>query len=455
MKFGTGPKEDVKGAAKFLKVLAMTMAAIGGISMVSSAVFASVSARAFNTTAQSITSGTFSLTESNQVTVGTTNGFSSTYAISNVAPGDTVNRYFNLTNGGTLPAASMTAQIADTGTISNTVTAASSNGTTVTYTYSPIDSSDYLKVGDIVTITGLSTAAFNLSSVTVATASATQFTVTNPATGTAVTGASATATVPDRLITDATNGLQFTLSNCSTEWSNTGTCPTATVTGASGSGTVVTYTAANTFAAGDLVSVTGLSGLVTITAISGSGTVVTYSTASTTGLSAGQSITITGATTAGYNGAKTILAVNPGVSFTVTNATTGATSVAVGTYTSAFNLNNLTIATASSTQFTVTNATVDRAVTLAAGTATPSINAVAIMAATPGTTFQSTAQTLTAASLNLFAGGINHIKVNMVLPAGSEVVTNGVYPSGTVQGQAAVLTLSFIEQLRTNTTSNG
>ena len=454
MKFSGTSRNDLNRTSKFLKLFAMAMASIGGVSMVSSAVFASVSARAYNTTAQNFTSGTFSLTETNQATAGTTNGFSSTYTIANVAPGDTVNRYFNLTNGGTLAAASMTAQISDSGTISNSVSAASASGGTVTYTYSPIDSSDYFKAGEIVTITGLSTAAFNLSAVTIASATATQFTVTNAATGTAVSGASATATVPDRLNSDATIGIQYTLSNCSVEWTSSGTCPTATVTAASSTGSVVTYTAANTFTAGDSVSLSGLNGSVAITAVSGSGTVVTYSTASTTGLSAGQSITISGATTAGYNGVKTILAVNAGVSFTVTNATTGATSTATGTYTSAFNLTNVAVASATSTQFTVTNTTVDRAVTAASGTAAPAINGVTILASTPGLTLVSAPQTLTAANLLLNAGGINHIKVNMVLPAGNEVVTNGIYPTGTIQGQAAVITLSFIEQLRTNTTTN-
>lgn len=64
------------------------------------------------------------------------------------------------------------------------VTAASGNGTTVTYT-----SQNNLVPGQTVTITGLTTGAFNLSSVTVATATAVGFTVTNSATGTAVYGA--------------------------------------------------------------------------------------------------------------------------------------------------------------------------------------------------------------------------------------------------------------------------
>lgn len=71
-----------------------------------------------------------------------------------------------------------------------TVTAASSNGTTVTYT-----ASNRFSAGQIVTITGLSTSAFNLANVTIASATTQQFTVTNPATGTAVTGAVGVAVV--------------------------------------------------------------------------------------------------------------------------------------------------------------------------------------------------------------------------------------------------------------------
>ena len=63
------------------------------------------------------------------------------------------------------------------------VTAASASAGTVTYT-----ANNYLSAGDIVSIYGLSTSAFNLTNVTVASASTTQFTVTNAATGTAVSG---------------------------------------------------------------------------------------------------------------------------------------------------------------------------------------------------------------------------------------------------------------------------
>jgi phage tail sheath protein FI len=75
-------------------------------------------------------------------------------------------------------------------TTTATVTAASAASGTVTYT-----ATNTFSVGQTVTITGLSTSAFNLTNVTIATRSGSQFTVTSAATGTAVTGASATASV--------------------------------------------------------------------------------------------------------------------------------------------------------------------------------------------------------------------------------------------------------------------
>jgi len=63
------------------------------------------------------------------------------------------------------------------------VTAATGNGTTVTYT-----SQNKLAVGDTVNITGLTASAYNLSSATVATADALKFTVTNAANAGEITG---------------------------------------------------------------------------------------------------------------------------------------------------------------------------------------------------------------------------------------------------------------------------
>ena len=71
------------------------------------------------------------------------------------------------------------------------VTGASVTATnTITYT-----ASNTFTAGQVVSISGLSTSAFNLTNVTIATRTATQFTVTNSATGAAVTAASAVAVV--------------------------------------------------------------------------------------------------------------------------------------------------------------------------------------------------------------------------------------------------------------------
>lgn len=63
------------------------------------------------------------------------------------------------------------------------VTAASGNGTTVTYT-----SQNELASGDVVNITGLTASAYNLSSATVASANKLKFTVTNSANAGEITG---------------------------------------------------------------------------------------------------------------------------------------------------------------------------------------------------------------------------------------------------------------------------
>lgn len=65
------------------------------------------------------------------------------------------------------------------------VTAASASAGTITYT-----GINYYSAGDVISIYGLSTTAFNLTNVTVASATTTQFTVTNAATGAPVANSS-------------------------------------------------------------------------------------------------------------------------------------------------------------------------------------------------------------------------------------------------------------------------
>lgn len=89
------------------KIAIVAAAALGGTALVSSSVFASLSATA-TSTAQSVTTGTLKLTSADAG-----NGF--TTAISNMAPGDVQNRYVTYTNSGLLDAQGLNLSIADTG----------------------------------------------------------------------------------------------------------------------------------------------------------------------------------------------------------------------------------------------------------------------------------------------------------------------------------------------------
>ena len=163
------------------------------------------------------------------------------------------------------------------------------------------------------------------------------------------------------LTADSIRGLAVAVNNCSVAWTYTlgiNVVPTCsgTLTAVLGSTPLVTLKSATALGAGfnltpgsvshlayTIVEPTGVTettanGTATvgsnpyaITAISASGSTVTYSTASTTGLVAGEQITVSGATTSGFNGTFIITAVTAGTSFAVANVTTGATSTATGT----------------------------------------------------------------------------------------------------------------------------
>lgn len=105
-----------------LKTLVVVGAGLGGTSLVSSSVFASLTATASNTSGGSVQTGTLSLTQAS-ATAPASGGF--TTAITGMAPGDTVNRYIDLTNGGSINAGGMTLGIA--ASPSNVLT---TNGTT-------------------------------------------------------------------------------------------------------------------------------------------------------------------------------------------------------------------------------------------------------------------------------------------------------------------------------------
>lgn len=111
-----------------VKVAIVAAAALGGTALVSSSVFASLTASASNTSGGSVNSGTLKLTQAASAVAGITGGFVTD--ITNVAPGDTVNRYITLTNGGTLDAASATLGIS--ASPSTTLTTDGTNGLQVT-----------------------------------------------------------------------------------------------------------------------------------------------------------------------------------------------------------------------------------------------------------------------------------------------------------------------------------
>lgn len=106
-----------------LKVTIVIAAALGGAGLVASNVFAALTATATNTSGGSVTTGTLKLELAPSGVSGITGGF--TAAISAMGPGDTVNRYIDLSNTGTLDGASPTLQIvtADSNTLVNSSTA--------------------------------------------------------------------------------------------------------------------------------------------------------------------------------------------------------------------------------------------------------------------------------------------------------------------------------------------
>ncbi len=88
----------------------VALAVVGGSVLVAmgAGVWATLSATAANVTPETISSGTLKLTLA-------ANGAGFDQAVANLAPGDTVNRYVDLTSGGSLDAQALTVQVAATG----------------------------------------------------------------------------------------------------------------------------------------------------------------------------------------------------------------------------------------------------------------------------------------------------------------------------------------------------
>lgn len=73
----------------------LVFAAVGGLALVMTTVYATLSAQAFNTTPTSATAGTLSLIQAD-------NGSGFTTPVDKMAPGDVVYRYIKYTNNGNL-----------------------------------------------------------------------------------------------------------------------------------------------------------------------------------------------------------------------------------------------------------------------------------------------------------------------------------------------------------------
>jgi hypothetical protein len=104
------------------RVVIAACVAAAGLSATGAGVYAGLNAVASNT--ENITSGTLELTLAN-------NGVGFSQSITNLAPGDVVNRYVDLTNGGTLDASNLTLAVTGGTTL---LTTSATKGLTVTVT---------------------------------------------------------------------------------------------------------------------------------------------------------------------------------------------------------------------------------------------------------------------------------------------------------------------------------
>ena len=111
------PSQALAGVAGSftMKLMIIGAAVIGGTAIVSTSVFAALSATASNATPQTISTGTLSVSMTPSTVTGITGGFSTD--ILNMAPGDTVNRYVdlkNIANTGLVDTTSYTLSVVDT-----------------------------------------------------------------------------------------------------------------------------------------------------------------------------------------------------------------------------------------------------------------------------------------------------------------------------------------------------
>jgi hypothetical protein len=91
------------------RLIAGAVMALSAAAIVGQGVLASLNATAFNTVAQNVNAGTLKLTLAN-------NGVGFAQSVSNLAPGDVVNRYVTLKNDGSLDGINLSLKTTQTGT---------------------------------------------------------------------------------------------------------------------------------------------------------------------------------------------------------------------------------------------------------------------------------------------------------------------------------------------------
>jgi hypothetical protein len=200
------------------------------------------------------------------------------------------------------------------------ITAVTHNGSSLTYT-----GSNSFTVGDAVSVSGLDTDLYNVSNAAVTAASSTSFTV-------------------------AKAGSQ------------------ASVTEASSDGAKFTYYASNSFAAGDVVSVSGFN-TKTITAASSASGNITY-TSTAHGFLVGDTVNISGVNVAAvavspYNLSNATIASKDDNTFTIVGTATGTPVFSSAQATSVYNKTNVDILAAADYYFTVSDTSSPATVVLA------------------------------------------------------------------------------------------
>jgi hypothetical protein len=212
-------------------------------------------------------------TKSAQISAATPGTTSIVYTASNgFQPGDTVtvkgfeSSQFNVTNAVISASTATTFTVPKQKDLSSSITEVSASGGVITYI-----ANNTFAVGDRITITGLATTAFNLTDVKVAAVADYYFTVSNAATGAAITSAAdGTATVIGESTVFAISKTEPSLANKDIKFTSTAhkvhagetvnitaVRPDATITNVAAHTTAgqVKYTAANSFATGDYINI--------------------------------------------------------------------------------------------------------------------------------------------------------------------------------------------------------